>query len=350
MIKKTLAACLLAIAALTPAQAADNDGEGLNYFLPKTAIRMAVLVEKTTFEPGQLARYADLYFHTQAGTVKDATYRIAGISFTAEGVPDSTKHYTLTVDKKHSLFSIDCTPSGVLKAINTQGSTPASPAPFRPAAKTALPNPHDYMSQDILSAGNEEKMAQMVAQEIFDIRDSRNQLSRGEADFMPQDGEQLRLMLAQLNTQEAALMQLFTGRTSVDTTETIVTFVPEPGVQKSVAFRFSKKLGMTDADDLAGTPYYIYVDDEHIIPTLPDAAQEGRKQKDDLVIGVNLPGKIKVRLSADSQTVAAFDTYAAQYGHTETLSGAIFGKKMTARLVLDTVTGNIVSLKVEPIE
>lgn len=350
MIKKTLAACLLATAALTTATAADNDGEGLNYFLPKTAIRMAVLVEKTTFEPGQLARYADLYFHTQAVTVKDANYRIAGISFTAEGVPDSTKHYTLTVDKKHSLFSIDCTPSGVLKAINTQGSTPAAPAPFRPAAKTPLPNPHDYMSQDILSAGNEEKMAQMVAQEIFDIRDSRNQLSRGEADFMPQDGEQMKLMLNNLKTQEAALMQLFEGTTTKDTTEVTLTYVPEPEKAKEVLFRFSKHFGVVDADDLSGEPYYVSATDLHTIATLPAGSVDEKKGKTDFNVGVSLPGKVRIDVTGGKQSVGRFETYAAQFGRTELLSESLFSKKMTAHVVVDPVTGTVVSLESEPLE
>ena len=145
-------------------------------------------------------------------------------------------------------------------------------------------------------------------------------------------------------------MQMFTGVTVKDTAECVFQFVPDPKVQKRTLFRFSKKFGCVADDDLSGEPYYVYVDDEHVYPDLPDEAEAAKKQKDDLVLGVNLPGKIRVRLSADSQTQASFETYAAQYGRVETLSGSLFGKKMTARLVLDTVTGAVVSLKTEPIE
>lgn len=349
MIRKSLAVLTLALATI-PALAGEKDGEGLTYFLPKTALRMSVLVEKTAFTPGRLSQYTDLYFKTPDRTEAEVTYRIVGIRFASVGVPDSTKQYTVLLDKKHSIFNIDCERNGVLRAINAKGVDAAEPAPFVPAAKKAPLNPSDYMSQDILATGNLPKMAQMVAQEIYDIRDSRNQLSRGDADFMPKDGEQLRIMLSQLRTQEDALMQLFTGVSVTDTTEHVVTVVPQPGVRESVAFRFSSRFGLVDYDDLSGTPYYMYVDDEHIIPALPDAAGDGKKQKDELMLGVNLPGKIKVRLSADGRTVAAYDTYAAQFGRVEMLSGAIFGKKMTARLTLDTVTGNVLTLKTEPIE
>ena len=35
--------------------------EGAVYFLPKTALRISVLVEKTTYEPGDFAPYAQRY-------------------------------------------------------------------------------------------------------------------------------------------------------------------------------------------------------------------------------------------------------------------------------------------------
>ncbi len=349
MTNKSILALLLALLSLS-ASAADKENEGLTYYLPKTAVNVSLLVEKTTYTPGQMAAYAELYFKTPAKAVADVDYRIVGIRFSTEGVPDSAKRHTILLDKKHSIFDIDCEKNGVLRAINTKGVTKETPTAFVPARKPAPLNPNDYMSQDILSAGNLPKMAQMVAQEIYDIRDSRNQLSRGEADFMPNDGEQLRMMLVQLRTQETALMQMFTGVTVKDTTECVFQFVPDPTVQKRTLFRFSKKFGCVADDDLSGEPYYVYVDDEHIYPDFPDEAEAAKKQKDDLVLGVNLPGKIRVRLSAGSQTQASFETYAAQYGREEMLSGSLFGKKMTARLVLDTVTGAVVTLKTEPIE
>lgn len=125
-------------------------------------------------------------------------------------------------------------------APSTQRPAAKEEEPFRPAPKAKPLNPRDYMSQDILAAANQPKMAQLVAQEIYDVRDSRNLLSRGRADFMPKDGEQLRLMYEQLNRQERALMQLFQGTTTVDTTEYVVTLVPEKKAQRVMAFRFRR--------------------------------------------------------------------------------------------------------------
>lgn len=199
---------LAALTALPVSAGSKKEAEGLAYYLPKTAVRMHVLVEKTTTEPGQLNDYSDLYFKTSAPQVTTTDYRIVGVKFGTAAVRDENQRYVVNIDNKHSVLNIDCDVNGVLRAINTKAPKAKEEPAFTPAPKAQPLNPRDYMSQDILAAGNLPKMAQLVAQEIYDVRDSRNMLSRGEADFMPKDGEQLRLMYDQLNRQERALMQL----------------------------------------------------------------------------------------------------------------------------------------------
>ena len=85
--------------------------------------------------------------------------------------------------------------------------------------------------------------------------------------------------MANLDKQERALMQMFTGTTERDTTETTLTFIPTKEVNKQVLFRFSKRLGLVDNDDLAGRPFYISVQDLHYVPTL-NLPDDGKKSKD----------------------------------------------------------------------
>lgn len=334
-----------------PVSAGNDTTEGLSYYLPKTAVRMQLLIEKTTTQPGQLADYSELFFKKPAPTSMQTSYRIVGINFTAVGQPDTDKQFTVAVDKKHSILSIDCDPNGTLRAINTKAPVCAKPRQFRQAPKPAPLNPRDYMSQDILAAANLPKMAQLAAQEIYDIRDSRNQLSRGEADNMPKDGEQLRLMYRQLDTQERALMQLFTGTVDVDTTETVLTFVPQQAEKRHVLFRFSKAFGLTSVDDYSGEPYYVDIEDEGIYAKLPEDASMADKEKDNFKLGVGMPGKIRVQVNkADGTPVASFETNAAQFGRVELLNGALFGKKFTSHIIVDPATGAVVELKTEPLE
>lgn len=340
---------MIAIMALSAAMAMAQKEAEVTYFLPKTAVQIALRIEKTSFTPGMLATYSDIYFKTPAATQPSTSYRIVGIDFYPTAVPDSAKQFTLSIGKKHSILNVDCDKNGVLMAINAKPIKADEVKPFVAAPKAAPLNPQDFMSQDILSSGNYPTMARMVAQEIYDIRDSRNQLARGEADFMPKDGEQLRIMLAQLSTQEKALMQVFTGTTVKDTVQQVVTVVPEQGQAKVMAFRFSNHFGLTTNDDLSGTPVYMKIEDEHVMAEL-DVDANAKKQKNDLLIGVSLPGKVRLTLEKDGKALAHYSTWAAQFGRTELLTEALFGKKFTSHLVLHPYTGTVVSLKTEPLD
>ena len=348
--KPTLLSAALLLAAVAFPGTMRAQDEGVAYCLPKTAAKFTLKIEKTTYTPGDFAEYAQRFLRVKASTEKDVAYRIIGCTMDVYAEPDTARRFVLKVGDKRGIGNVALDDKGILLAVNDQPMPLTAQAKaFVAAPKSPKTNPRDYLSQEILAAGSNQKMAELTAQDIYDIRDSRNQLSRGEADFMPKDGEQLKLMLAQLNTQEQALTQVFQGTTVKDTTEQVVTIIPTKGEKKMLAFRFSRHFGLTANDDLAGAPYYAVVDDEHIIDELP-ATGDGKKQKDDLQIGVSLPGKIKLSLTADGRTIAQYSTYAAQFGRVEMLSGALWGKKITSHIVLNPVTGNVVSLKSEPLE
>lgn len=347
--KQKFLSLLIFLSASLSMQAGD-DGTLVDYYLPLTAVRMSVLVEHSTFTPGELAAYSELYLKEDVRSEAEESYKIVGVSFTTTALPDTARHYTVVIDKKHSLFSLSRDASGVLRAINTQGKAIEKPQRFQPA-KTAKPlNPHDYMSQDILNSGNPNTMARMVAQEIYDIRESRTSISRGEADYMPKDGDQLRMMMQQMDLQEQALRQAFVGNTVVDTAEYVVTFVPMPSKEKQMVCRFSRHFGLTDISDLSGEPVYAVTENLDYRPSLPDIPAEAKKQKDDFQLYVCLPGKVSIAITSDDETFGRAEVYAAQYGEVESLPGSLWGKKFTSRIVLNPVTGSIETLETEPLE
>ena len=321
--------------------------EGSTYYLPKTVIRVALLVQKDTYHPGELAEYAERYLQEIVNQEENTFYSIANIQLNSYGVPDPAKQFTAKMDNKHSINKLYKDDNGVLIGVNSQGRKQAALETFTPAPKAKALNPRDYMSQEILSAGSKEKMAELCAREIYDIRESRNQLTRGEADFMPKDGEQLKTMLQQLETQEKALRQLFEGTTTSDTTEHIITYIPEKEVNKEVLFRFSNKLGMVDADDLSGNPYYITIKALQTVQTSNIDIENNKKVKDDVGINTNRPGKIRVSLHAGQKRCGEVEMYAAQFGEVEPLSGELFGKKVTTHVILNPVTGNAETIQTE---
>lgn len=323
--------------------------EGTSYYLPKTAVKVTLMVEKTEYTPGEFAAYAQRYMK-KADVEQEAstTFRLVSARLTTFAVPDTAKHFTLLMDKRYSISDVARADNGILLAVNAEPNVVSEPAPFVSARKIAPLNPKDYMNEDILTAGSTAKMAQLVAQEIYDIRDSRNQLQRGQAEFMPQDGQQLRIMMDGLDIQERALRQVFEGVTVKDTSEVVLEYVPMAKADRELFFRFSRHFGVVDTDDLSGVPYYISVETD--TPAGTDDGKKKEKNKDDIGLNVNLPVKARLTLFRESQPVEKLDFYAPQFGTMENLSGALFGKKLTSKIVLNPITGGIESIKEESLE
>ena len=165
IMKRIFSTLAIAITAATAAMA-QSAQEGISYFLPKTGVQIALRIEKTTFTPGKLAPYSDIYFKKPAETQPSVSYRIVGISCNTMAVPDKDKKFEITVDKKHSIVNVDCDKNGVIMAINAKGQPVKERTPFKAAPQPAPLHAEDYMSQDILSSGNMPTRARMVAQEI----------------------------------------------------------------------------------------------------------------------------------------------------------------------------------------
>ena len=202
------------------------------------------------------------------------------------------------------------------------------------------------MNEETLAAGSTAKMAELTAQDIYEIRESRNLLVRGQADNMPKDGEQLRLMLNQLDIQDRALTSLFIGTYDKDTIQQVFTIVPSKSNYREVVFRFSEKLGLVDSDDLAGVPYYISIEDLKTVPK-PEPVDPKKKLKTVYGIFVNIPGRLRSTVSNAQGIIATDEFPAGQFGNVELLSGALFNKRYTTRLRLDPLSGAIDLLDAE---
>lgn len=344
--KHLLATAILLISFLAEGLAQSPVIEGTSYYLPKTAVQFTILVEKKTFTPGELSMYANRYF-MQGDEVltPKVTHRIVNMKMEAIGVPDTAKYYTAKMSPKLNINKVYTTDDAVLLAVNTEPKAPVAPVPFKAAPKKAPLNPRDFMSAEILAVGSKAKMAQLCAKEIYDIREARNELTRGQADAMPKDGEQLRLMMVSMEQQEKALTQLFCGITECDTIEEVITLCPDTEVERRALFRFSEYYGVCDADDLSGAPYYVSVKDLHQTPEDTRTEKEKMKQKDETGLFVNVAGRAHVSVYQQEKLWVERDYPFAQFGRTENLSTDLFNKKVMTTYEVNPVTGAMVNMK-----
>lgn len=321
--------------------------EGAVYFLPKTAVKVTIQVEKTTYTPGDFCKYAERYLRVKGvSPTPSVSYRITTIRQEAIAVADTAKRYAVEFNAKTSACNVNLSNDGILLSINTDPEKRPVAKSFKPAPRPTPINPRQYMSEEILAAGSTAKMAELTAQDIYEIRESRNLLVRGQADNMPKDGEQLRLMLSQLDLQDRSMTSLFTGVTVKDTTEHILTVVPDREVNRELLFRFSAKLGLVDDDDLSGVPYYINIAN---LKTVPESEPIDPKKKLKEVPGiyVNVPGKMRVSISNAAETLLTSEFAAGQFGNVELLSGALFNKRYTTHLWLNPLSGAVEKLDAE---
>ena len=321
--------------------------EGAIYLLPKTGIRIAVQVEKTTYAPGELCKYAERYLRIKdVSPTPSVNYRITDIRQEAYAVADTSKHYAIEFNAKTAATNVRLSDDGILLAINADPITIPATKPFVAAPHPASVNPRQYMNEETLAAGSTAKMAELIAQDIYEIRESRNLLVRGQADNMPKDGEQLRLMLNQLDKQDQAMNSLFIGITEKDTTEHVITIIPNKTSDQQVLFRFSQKLGLLESDDFAGVPYYYKVEDLKTVPPV-EVIDPKKKNKQAPGVYVNVPGKLRSTISDAKGVISTAEFPAGQFGNVELLSGALFNKRYTTRLWLNPLSGAVEKIDIE---
>ena len=315
--------------------------EGVTYYLPRTAFRITVICEKTTIRPGDFNKYADRYLRLKdVPTEESVKWSLKSITLEPYGKPDPSKAFSIKMKSKTVAPLVGLSRDGILLSINCEAEESFLPDLPKPERGAAPEDPRSYMTQEILSAGSTAKMAALCAQDIYDIRESKNALTRGEADNTPKDGAQLKLMLEQLDRQAAVLESLFSGTSQTDTEVFSLFYDPQQETDRDVLFRFSQKLGVLDADNLAGEPVIASV---KLLETIPAAvpSEEVAKKRAKMERGIyyNIPVRAKVNVNFMGREYVNMETPMAQFGTVEVRSNTLFDKKTTTQVTFFQATG-----------
>ena len=317
--------------------------DGTVYFLPKTTVQLHLLIEKQTYTPGEFARYAERYLRLSGiAQQTQVNHSIVRFDVSTVGVRDTSKCYMVRLKGKSKATEINLSDDGILLAVNEKPMKLVPHTDFHPSYKQRPINPMQLLSREALQAGSTAKMAELTAQQIQEFKEQRQLLVTGEADEMPQDEQQLRLMISEIDANCNALTSLFTGSISRDTTEHILTLCPDQEIDRDVVFRLSRRLGLVDVDDLSGVPFYLTLkklNDAGDILSLDNKKHEG--------FYVNVPTIARMTIEQDDQQLAAFDIPIAQFGFVELRDGGLF-KENNTHLQLHPATGAVVKMTTDP--
>ena len=313
---------------------------GVTYLLPKTEIEIVVQATKHTYMPGEFCKYADRYLRMNNVSADPNIYwTIDKVQTYVAGVPDKDNVYFVKLKDKTVAPLMELTEDGIVRSINIPLNSHTIPATKITAAAQEIIDPRKFLTEEILMASSRAKMAELVAKEIYNIRESKNALVRGQADNMPKDGAQLKLMLDHLDEQEQAMTEMFSGVLNKEEKIYTIRLTPGKDMNNEVAFRFSKKLGIVANNDLAGEPVYITLKN---LKTVKMPEDDGKKKVDG--VAYNVPGRASIVLKQEKEILFEDEVPVTQFGTVEYLAPTLFNKNSTVKVTFNPVTGGLVKV------
>lgn len=352
-----LAACLAGPAAAQNSQritAGKANEYGLAYSLPLTAFDIYIEAELSEEHPGEFYNYARKHLGiADAVTADSRSAAVKSVTIVPRGIADNSERWLAQFKNGTSAF-ITLSPEGIPLAINAEApaakETAAIPAP-RPAAPSPLETPEarQAVTQDMARSSSASKKAELAAQRIFELRETRSDILSGQAENPPADGEAMRLVLANLEAQEAALTAMFAGVKSKRTVVEKVSFIPDTVDARGVVVaRLSAVDGIVTPDNLAGAPVTL---DFTVLETgsIPLTEKGETKTFPKGGVAYCIPGRAEIAVSYGGRRIEAQEFPVAQIGTVFGLNPALFtDRKEPYSVIFDPSTGAAVKLEPAP--
>lgn len=343
-----LVSLLLSVSAMAQtkvvkANAVKANDYGVTYSLPKTQLVVDAEVTKVTCKAGPYYRYAEKYLGVKKFITEDKVYYELGkVKLLNRGIPDKDNTYIVSFKPGTVAPYAYLTEEGLLCSINAE-YTPETEAEDENTnkRKRAVATDASVFTEELLMAGSTAKQAEVAAKQIYRIRESRMNILTGDADNLPPDGQAMQLVIEELEAQEEALTNLFTGVITRETEQYEVTIIPNDDLEKEVIFRFSEHLGIVDADDLGGEPVYMNLTATERAPQL-DPKEAEKKEKSLKGIVYNVPGKARIELFTARKSLYKGEAQITQFGTREALAPVMFeDKKAPVKVYFYPETGAI---------
>lgn len=302
---------------------------GVAYSLPQTSIVVDVTYTKVTRTAGEFYQYADRYLNVADPITENSTsYKLDNITARTKGVVNKDKSYLLEFKPGSSSAYATLTKEGLLCAVNDEYDFSEDQMAMKLiSASTEIIDPKMFLSEEILRAGSSAKQAELIAKQIYRLRESRTNILTGEADNMPPDGNAYKLVMEQIDSQEKALTAMFVGSERMEISTKQFTIIPDTkDIDSKIIFRFSSKLGVVHADNLAGAPVYLSLTNLNPIDSPVLTAKEEKAMEEKFSKGViyNIPNKADLEITYNGKTYVNKELDVVQYGTQEVLVSKLF--------------------------
>lgn len=315
--------------------AVKSNDYGVQYTLPKTSIVVQATGVKTIRKAGDYYQYAERYLNISNPITKDQTvYSLDNVTARTIGVPDKSKSYLVEFKSNSVAPFVTLKKDGIICAINDDAVISETNDPTQvQITNTPIVNPVSFLSEEILRAGSTAKQAELIAKQIYLLRESRNNIITGEADNMPPDGNAYKVVMDQIDTQEKALTSMFIGTETVEAFSKEFEVTPDDSnISDIVLFRFSTKLGVVDPEDLSGAPVLFSLTNKEPkdAPLLTPKEQKALDDKFSRGIIYNIPAKANLNITYNNKVLVNRECDVVQYGTQEVLVPKVLEYKKEA--------------------
>lgn len=317
---------------------------GIIYSLPTTAVDVTIEATITRRQPGEFYKYALKYLNANNPVATPSTsVAVESVTITTHGIANPDQRYLVTLKSNQAPYIL-ISEDNIPLAINTEQVLEVKQAELpkaSPASITPLETPaaSQVITQEMLQSHSSAKRAELAAEQIYALRQSRTDLITGQAEQMPPDGEAMKLIMDNIDAQEQALMAMFVGTESVETVVRTFTIVPDGDISNQVIARVSAVDGIVDATDLSGFPVYLS------IKVLQRGEMPVNEKGETLSFPKNgvaycIPGSAQIAVTANGQTFAEAEVSLAQLGIVYGMDSKNFtDKKSPIALIFDPATG-----------
>lgn len=295
---------------------ATDTARGIVYLLPKTVLQVEVDTKCVQETPGLYFQYADRFLGMKEVIQSESMrYEITGFRLSTKTLADTSQAYLIGTGKKGKNITIALTPEGFLKSINGKVAAEANIEKVvnktltKDDAKKWEMSGSSIFTKEMQQANSTAKMAELAANQLFTLRDTRFNLLTQDLDKTPQDGRSYEIVLSELNRMENAYLELFKGKVTESSQTFEYTLDPRKD-STDVLLRFSLFKGVLDKSNLGGNPIFIEV------KALPVPAEALRVDKSAAPRGLyyRVPGRAVVNITDGKDVLFSKEVSVPQFG------------------------------------
>lgn len=324
--------------------AAKFNDYSVSYVLPKTVVDIDIELEYTQLKAGPYANYSQKYLGIPAIVTSDSnSWTLKSISAKVASIPDKDIYYNVQL-KSGATPYIFVNEEGVLLAVNAEPILENKETEIEDTQlTTSALEDNSYslaLTEEMLLSGSNIRMAELVAKQIYRLRESRTDIITGESEHR-YDGEALKIILKELEEKENQLMVMFLGTKQTMRKTFKVRWIPEGECDDVVVARISEKEGLVDSNDLSGEPIYVSLNNA-VRATCPLDSKGNPFALPENSVIYNIPGEAQLSMRYQGAQLYSEKVELTQFGIKFGLAPKLFvDKKLQTYMVLHPNTGAI---------